>query len=391
MTGIERLRELTCDMYKSSLWSEIRSDMEHKYDTTKGDGKTINGLLSDIADQIEREQRRDPAADVSVSAYDLLPEEEREAVAWVREHGGLDEVKAHWSGRVPLSSVKRMVELHKKKRDRLKAHALWLERKCHERRERIKELERERDELRTRVMPEGTEWPRYESGEFVKFGDELEHYEQGHRFRVDVVEFMGDGWRACYENDGVRDVYRPGERVKRPTPKVLDADGAEIRVGDEVFVIETGRVHHVAAIDPVGNRFKSMEQMSGDTSWLDPVCFTHLAPVLAADGRPLREGEKPYRVDNGKQVEIRRIDPSNGESCVFVGVDGRSYGYWLRPGQLTHERPESWEWLEEDVANASCPDVYCANHHIDASDTSYEWAMARDIVRRARALAERDA
>lgn len=73
--------------------------------------------------------------------------------------------------------------------------------------------------------------------------------------------------------------------------------------------------------------------------WADPKMYTHRATVLAADGKPLREGEKPYRVDNGKQVDIRRIDPSNGESCVFVGVDGRSYGYWLRPGQLTHERP----------------------------------------------------
>ena len=51
------------------------------------------------------------------------------------------------------------------------------------------------------------------------------------------------------------------------------------------------------------------------------------------------------------------------------------------PDLLTHERPDTWELLEEDVANASCPDVYCANHRIDASDTSYEWAMARDIVR----------
>ena len=48
---------------------------------------------------------------------------------------------------------------------------------------------------------------------------------------------------------------------------------------------------------------------------------------------------------------------------------------------------DTWERLEEDVAGASCPDVYCVNHHVDASDTSYEWAMARDIVRRAKALA----
>lgn len=36
---------------------------------------------------------RDPAEDVSVSAYDLLPADDRDAIAWVREHGGLDSVK----------------------------------------------------------------------------------------------------------------------------------------------------------------------------------------------------------------------------------------------------------------------------------------------------------
>ena len=120
--------------------------------------------------------------------------------------------------------------------------------------------------------------------------------------------------------------------------------------------------------------------------WADPKMYTHRATVLAADGKPLREGEKPYRVDNGKQVEIRRIDPSNGESCVFVGVDGRSYGYWLRPGQLTHERPDTWERLDDDAGKN--PFDYCKDvgHRLDTCENS-EAYKARDLVRRAKALA----
>ena len=62
-------------------------------------------------------------------------------------------------------------------------------------------------------------WPKFEDGEYVWFGDELVHKEQGHRFPVEVIEFMDDGWRACYQHDGVRDVFRPSERVERPVPE----------------------------------------------------------------------------------------------------------------------------------------------------------------------------
>ena len=81
-------------------------------------------------------------------------------------------------------------------------------------------------------------------------------------------------------------------------------------------------------------------------------------------------------------------DEPGGRFCVpCIDKDDGDEECWCDPSQLTHERPDSWERLEEDVAGASCPDVYCANHHVDASDTSYELAMARDLVRRARALA----
>lgn len=110
------------------------------------------------------------------------------------------------------------------------------------------------------------------------------------------------------------------------------------------------------------------------------------------DGVPIVPGETRFGASDGKEWTIDAV----GRGFAWSGLSRTAQAKGkrptrLRPEWLTKERPDSWERLEEDVASASCPDVYCANHHIDASDSSYEWAMARDIVRRARALAERDA
>ena len=237
-----------------------------------------------------RGEEHDPADDVSVSPYDLLPKDDRDAVAWVREHGGLDEVEAHWPGRVPLASVKRMVALHKKKRERLKAHALWLERKCAERRDKIIELNKQIAQMRPRLMPEGYEWPRFESGDPVMLGDSVVKYVGGGEFEVRSIEFR-DG--AAYLREGFRTegivIVRPGERVKRPA-------------------------------------------------------------VPAADGKPLREGETVYDKDTGDRFEV---DGFSDGYVMCTDIDACESDLEILPSQLTHERPiaDTWERLEEDTRN----------------------------------------
>lgn len=49
----------------------------------------------------ERDQARQELARL-MSAYDLLHEEDREALRWVRDNGGLDEV-GHTEVRVPIA------------------------------------------------------------------------------------------------------------------------------------------------------------------------------------------------------------------------------------------------------------------------------------------------
>ena len=400
MTGIERLRRLARSQNMDNAWTAM-----------------LANELCDIAGQIEREQvsvsRCDTLTqDVSMSAYDLLPQEEREAIAWVREHGGIAYVKDAWNVR---SNLKRQLDTAQAKVERQQRHIMFVQTKCRERQNRVVELKKtveflkfnnsnfralqadvaERlgftrygddyepedllDALDRRLMPEGMEWlveawPRFEDDAPVRFLDDFERY--GDESGISVVTMYSDGSFALNCR-----AYSRGERVKRPAPKVLDADGVEIRVGDTVWDVEFGCEFVVTKVAD-GTVFVAYEDVEDDRR--DPASLTHRAPVLAADGRPLREGEKPYRVDNGKQVEIRRIDPSNGESCVFVGVDGRSYGYWLRPDQLTHERPDSWERLEED---AGCT----ATKYNERRGTIFttKQQVARDLVRRAKKLAER--
>lgn len=86
-----------------------------------------------------------------------------------------------------------------------------------------------------RALPEGMEWPRFKDGELVRIGDELEF--EGKTMLVCDATFYADGWALWCDREDMsgRLGGSYGERVKRPAPKVLDADGVPIKVGDTVY------------------------------------------------------------------------------------------------------------------------------------------------------------
>lgn len=86
-----------------------------------------------------------------------------------------------------------------------------------------------------RALPEGMEWPRFEDGGLVRIGDELEF--EGKTMLVCDATFCADGWALWCSREGIDSRFSGsyGERVKRPTHKVLDADGVPIEVGDTVW------------------------------------------------------------------------------------------------------------------------------------------------------------
>ena len=177
-------------------------------------------------------------------------------------------------------------------------------------------------------------WPKFEDGAPLMYEDEFQLGGEAHTaygFNFGVYGRVSIG---VEQGSHVR--LPNGERVKRPEPKVLDADGVEIHVGDTVY---------------------------------EP---------------------------NGQSGIVIAVHPST--RCVDLRQDG-CYAYAMDTQRLTHTRPDSWERLEEDIAKYPCiyaEDVNgskfdsCSDcpWHSDCGGARASEVMARDIVRRAKALAK---
>lgn len=199
----------------------------------------------DMARQ-ELDRLRDRLRDTTMNACDLLPEEDREALRWVRERGGLDYVKSEWRSRVPH-------DRYEARRQRLLGHIAECETALGRRNVRIKELGRtveffqlnnsnfrhlladvaERlgftrygddyepedllDALDRRLMPEGVEWPKYDTGEPVRIDGAIADG-LGHVHEVTSIEFckgeVALHWNPAEPEECVWVGH--GEPVRRP-------------------------------------------------------------------------------------------------------------------------------------------------------------------------------
>lgn len=137
-----------------------------------------------------------------------------------------------------------------------------------------------------RALPEGVEWPRFEDGELVKIGDDVEY--KGETMRVYLATLDSDGWVLWCSREGIdgRLSGSYGERVKRPAHEVLDAYGVPIKVGDTVY----------------------------------------------CDGE-----DEPLRVSHIT------------DSIKVTLINSHASYYTVNPSRLSHERPDSWEQLEKDA------------------------------------------
>lgn len=187
-------------------------------------------------------------------------------------------------------------------------------------------------------------WPKFDDGSYVQLGDKAvanSGENSGKEFTVRNVYFENGHGKlrssaldGCYWNWKSADTH-----VKRPAPKVLDADGVEIHVGDTV--------------------------------WHE-------------DGTMLR-------VDGFGGIE-------DGETIVNVHIiRGATPWREVRNLSLTHEQPDSWERLEEDVEKTTCEyfgfrDKECGEcHGFKGGVKGCGVIKMRDLIRRAKALAEKEA
>lgn len=147
-----------------------------------------------------------PGSTLDVGTIYAVDEESYDAVKWVRDNGGLDRV----AGRImnachietAMNTVKRIA---------------GLDEEC--------PIQQLFEQLEKRVMPEGVEWPRYESGEAVRFGDQCINL-NGNASRVDYFIFMKPGFKI----NGVR-LREYGTRLARPDSWELLEEDCSMNTG----------------------------------------------------------------------------------------------------------------------------------------------------------------
>ena len=185
-------------------------------------------------------------------------------------------------------------------------------------------------------------WPRFEdTGDPVMVGDA--YIDGSGDCNIIVAVRICDVCVDLVGEDGFLTGFKPGERVKRPAPKVLDADGVLIKVGDTVWHEDGSELHVIGFGDAQdGETMLVVEYAAGPTKW----------------------------------GEVR---------CLSV----------------THTRPDSWEQLEEDARKGACEyaGAYLKRDTIDSHECdgcrcdadgygpTCEQRMALDIIRRAKKLA----
>ena len=240
-----------------------------------------------------------------------------------------------------------------------------------------------------RALPEGIEWPRFEDGELVRRGDEVEW--DGDVMRVGAFWFHREGWSLNVFCPGLDGTFHGeyGERVKRPTPKVLDADGVPIEVGDTVYY--DGEPHPLTVVGITRDGKDALVDANGEESCVEggrPQDFSHDAPkpVLDADGAPINVGDVVYFVGgSGTRFAVKDIGFKQDWPFVYI-IDEDRYSSTVNPEILTHERPDSWERIEEDAKLA--PRDYLEKRGMNPEKTERVASMMADLVRRAKALAK---
>lgn len=262
MTGIDRLRAL------AGAWDEWG----------------LGGALAEIADEIERELVRQGEPDSTDNDARLLyvTDEDREALEWVRKYGGI--------GCVQTMAAKLGDTLN------------WIRERAGISKYEVVDYDELLDAIDRRLMPEGYEWPRYESGDLVMFGDCVEN--RNGTCTVNSVRFYSGGGVTVYGEDrGAR------------------------------FVVVTEPVMH------------------------EPIRKAN-PKVIAADGEPLEVGQTVYDVDDGTEYKVGGIRDTadvDGDLCKIIECSNDElhiYYACIPPDKLTHAKPEppdSWDALWDDV------------------------------------------
>lgn len=225
-------------------------------------------------------------------------------------------------------------------------------------------------------------WPRFEDGEPVMIGDEVDG------LGGEIIEvYIAENAAAIWNNFGHHMHLSLGERVKRPAPEVLDADGVLIKAGDTVWHEDGSELHVIGFGDAQdGETMLVVKYAAGPTKWGEVRCLsvTHTRPapkVLDADGVEIKVGDTVwYRslctMGSMRKSTVIGFDENNLDVKLATLKDEASKTWYIDPKKITHVQLDSWERLEEDAADLD--DMPCDFN-------------AKDLIRRAKALAGAEA
>lgn len=260
-----------------------------------------------------------------------------------------------------------------------------------------------------RIMPEGVSWPRYEDGEPVRIGDELDDGE------VAAATLTGTRYELSDRDDCCLDTGQHGARVERPAPKAIGADGREVKPGDTVWLAPEHR--KAAGKLPIQSDFEcglfgvgALDQLTVDWvgtkgqrdgtanfkdcgAWCPASWLTHERPVLDRYGVPIEAGDTVWDEEGREWTVVS----AGAAECLVQRAEKRS----VAPRRLSHERPDSWERLREDADKGvdeywGCGDARCSDCPVRVGGKtprerySTDWcdtATQLDLVARAERLA----
>ena len=147
--------------------------------------------------------------------------------------------------------------------------------------------------------------------------------------------------------------------------KMLDSEGVPIEVGDTVYCDDDSEPFTVTLFDYTEcGVYLTLTKDHNNTLLykMEPSRLSHKRPIFDADGVPIKVGDIVYGVSTnvgdvsyvslgkGKAYTVERIE-ANGENYLvdIAEVKDRWPIYSVSPENLTHERHDSWERIEEDL------------------------------------------
>lgn len=369
MTGIDRLYKLSEDVGYTSLWSTLLSGREDDWDCEEYDDKTLDGTLTAIADQIKHE-REELEKRLMPDGCDGEFLRLHMSNLWSFMFGVMDRLGVDKSdGDAPEIAF---------------------------------------DALDRRLMPEGVEWPRYDTGEPVRIGGTIAD-ELGHAHEVSSVEVFDDAaalhWSPSEPEEFVWLVH--GERARRPA--VHAGDGEPLEAGQTVWTVRDGIERKVLSIGCGAPDDVHIVECN-DFSYYAPSQLTHQCPVLDADGVPIREGDTVYG-SGGQEYKVTGLceyEPSSVHAMTvgdgvsadeLIALSGQLNSALLDASKLTHAKPEppdSAERIADDIRRMA--EEWCSHPTLSEASEMAANAVGEatmgvaliNLFKRCKALAERE-